>query len=192
VKLWTIQPFILYEKLLEQGVLHCDPDCEGFWGKESQEFMTAYDWLMDQMEARVGPPPAGVRYPIWAWALIDGVSKKPDLRRTEFNGFVGEHVILELEVPDADALLSDEVNWHYVLGSYYLHDVHDSDGKWEEVDAWFDGLPPDEQASVMRKSWEKVFNKDDADNAWEFVQACFWELRLDQVKGVRRFIGRGK
>jgi len=192
MKLWTIQPLCVYEKLLEQGNLHCDPDCDGFWGNVSKEFMSAYNWLVGQMEARVGPSPMGVRYPFWAWALIDGVSKKPDLRRVEFNGFVGEHVILELEIPEADVLLSDEENWHYVLGNWYLHDVHGSEGEWEEADAWFDNLPPDEQESVRRKSWEKIFDKDAPDNDWEFVQACFWELRLDQVKGVRKFFGRGK
>jgi len=85
VTLWTIQPLSLYEKLLEHGTLHCDPESEGFWGLEHKEFRAAYDWLAEQLKTRVGPPPKGVQYPFWAWALIDGVSKKPDLRRTEFN-----------------------------------------------------------------------------------------------------------
>jgi len=192
MKLWTIQPLNVYEKLLTQGTLHCNPDCDGFWGRESQEFTAAYDWLAGQMQFRISPPPEGVQYPFWAWALIDGVSKNPDLRRVEFNGFVGEHVILELEIPDVNVLLSDEENWHYVLGRYYLHDVHDNEGKWEENDAWFNGLSSNEQESVMRKSWEKIFDKDDSDNAWKYVQATFWELRLNQVKGTRKFVGRGK
>jgi len=137
---WTIQPLSLYEKLLTQSVLHCDPTDEGFWRVISAEFKSAYDWIVEQMKLRVGSPPKGVLYPFWAWALMDGISKKPDLRRTEFNNYVGENVVLELEIPDTDVLLSDEMNWHYVLNDWYLHD---DEGKWEETDAWFDALAPD-------------------------------------------------
>ena len=190
--LWTIQPLSLYEKLLVQGTLHCDPESKGFWGLDSMEFRTAYDWLVEQMKSRVGLPPKGVQYPFWAWALLDGVSKKPDLRRTEFKYEVGENVVLELEIPDTDVLLSDEVNWHYVLNGWYLHDVNDKEDKWEETDAWFDSLPADTKNSVKRTSWERIFDKDDTDNGWKFVQATFWELQAEQVKSCRRFTGRGK
>ena len=192
MKLWTIQPRSLYEKLLAQGTLHCDPECEGFWGLDSEEFKSAYDWIVAQMKERVSLPSVGVRYPFWAWALIDGVSKKPDLRRTEFNNYVGENVVIELEIPDTEVLLSDEENWHYVLNNWYLHDLNSDDGKWEETDAWFNSLPPDLKDSMKRQSWEKIFHKDDTDNGWEFVQATFWELRMDQVKSVRHFKGRGQ
>jgi len=191
VKLWTIQPLIIYEKLMAQGTLHCDPEQKGFWGLVSEEFRTAYEWLAEQMKLRVGSPPQGVRYPLWAWALIDGASKKPDLRRTEFNNYVGENVVIELEIPDTDVLLSDEVNWHYVLNNWYLHDVNDEDGKWEETEAWFNSLSPDRKEAVKQKSWERIFDKNDRDNDWTFVQATFWELQIAQVKSVRKFIGRG-
>jgi hypothetical protein len=190
--LWTIQPKTLYDKLTEHGFLYCDPEKEGFWGLDSQEFKTAYDWLAGQMKTRVGLPPKGVQYPFWAWALIDGVSKKPDLRRREFNNYVGENVVIELDVPDADVLLSDEENWHYVLNNWYLHDVKDEDGKWEDTDAWFDSLPADKQDLLRKESWTRIFDKDDTDNDWKFVQATFWELKAKQVKSVRRFTGRGK
>jgi hypothetical protein len=144
------------------------------------------------MKLCVGLPPQGVQYPIWAWALIDGVSKKPDLRRCEFNNYVGENVVLELEIPDSDLLLSDEVSWHYVLNNWYMHDVKDDDGEWEKNDAWFESLPADRKESVMRESWERIFDSEDTDNDWIFVQATFWELRLEQVKSVRLFTGRGK
>ena len=190
--LWTIQPLCLYKNLLARGILHCDPEKEGFWGLDYDEFRNAYDWIAEQMKLRIGLPPKGVHYPFWAWALIDGVSKKPDLRRIEFNNYVGENVIMELEVPDNDVLLSDEVNWHYVLNDWYLHDVNDEEGKWEENDAWFDNLPSDVKESVKRNSWEKIFDKDETDNDWDFVQATFWELRVEQVKNIRKFTGRGK
>lgn len=105
---WTIQPLILYEKLMERETLLCDPKQEGFWGLISEEFQAAYDWLAEQMCIRLAISPQDARYPFWAWALIDGVSKKPDLRRTEFNNYVDENVILELEIPDDMVQLHQE------------------------------------------------------------------------------------
>lgn len=140
---------------------------------DNKEFRAAYEWLAVQMKSRVASSPKDAQYPFWAWALIDGVSKKPDLRRTEFNNYVGENVVLEIEIPDIDVLLSDEENWHYVLNDWYLHDVSDNEGKWEKTDMWFDGLPPDTKDSVKQKSWERIFDKDDPDNDWKFVQATF-------------------
>lgn len=114
------------------------------------------------------------------------------MRRTEFNNYVGENVILELEIPDDDVLLSDEENWHYVLNNWYLHDVNNDEDKWNEIDAWFDNLPLDKQEAIKRKPWERIFDKDNADNNWKFVQATFWELRTEQIKSVRKFTGRGR
>jgi hypothetical protein len=100
--------------------------------------------------------------------------------------------VIELEIPDTDVLLSDEENWHYVLNDWYLHDVNDEEGKWEETKAWFDQLPSEVKDALKCKSWERIFDKDDKDNSWDFVQATFWELNIKQVKSVRRFTGRGK
>ena len=58
--LWTIQPLSLYEKLLAQGTLHCDPKNEGFWGYINEEFRIAYNWLVEQMNLRIGSPPVNV------------------------------------------------------------------------------------------------------------------------------------
>ena len=188
---WTIQPLRLYEKLLGQGVLCCGQQSEGLCGPYAQE-ISASNWLAGQMKLRVGAPPPGVQYPFWGWALIDGLSKKPDLRRKEFNNYVGENVVLELEIPDNGLLLFDEVNWHYVLNGWYLNDSSDEEDEWDEGDACLDSLSPDIKDSIKRKSWEKIFNKDYPDNEWVFVQATFWELCLEQVKSVQRFSGRGK
>jgi len=192
MKLWTVQPLRFYEELQTRGVLHCDPSSDGFWGAKFPEYEAAYDWLVEQMKLRVGPPPAGVQYPLWAWALIGGKSKQPAHRSVAFNdNYLDDCVILELEIANDDILLSDEENWGFVMLNRYMHDVCDSEGRWEENAAWFNNLPPDEQERVKRKSWEKIFDEDDPDNEWKSVQACFWELRLDQVKDIRRFFGFG-
>ena len=79
-----------------------------------------YDWLVKQMKRRIGEPPNGVRYPIWAWHSLDNRPAKVDLRRSEFNNYSGEHYILTIDVPEEQVLLSDEENWHFILNSWFL------------------------------------------------------------------------
>lgn len=47
-------------------------------------FGLAYDWIVEQMCKRIGPPPPSIRYPIWGWHTIEWKHAKPDLRRSEF------------------------------------------------------------------------------------------------------------
>lgn len=192
MRLWTVQPRRLYEKLKAEKVLHCVPELSEMvaeWG-----FGPAYDWLAGQMNVRVGPPPKDVFYPIWAWHTIEWQHQKPDLRRAEFRGYKGEQVCLELEIPDNMVLLSNEDAWHIVLNNGYYGDCT-NEQEMEKEDAWFDSLPPKERHLIKIKSWEKIFNVSPPyESAWEvhgkYVQATFWELRLDQVVAIRYFKGR--
>lgn len=63
------------------------------------------------------------------------------------------------------------------------------------MDAWFDSLPSEEQTAVKMKSWEKIFNVSPPyESVWgccgKYVQATFWEMKLDQVVAIRNFKGR--
>lgn len=192
MRLWTVQPEGLYEKLKTEKVLHCDP-AQSEWVTECG-FGPAYDWISKQMKVRFGPPPKGVIYPFWAWYTIDWRHQKPDLRRTEFRAYKGNQVCLEIEIPDNMVLLSNETSWHIVLNDAYYGDCVDKQ-EMEKEDAWFNNLPPKEQAFVKMKSWEKIFIVSPPyESAWEcrgkYVQATFWELRLEQVVAIRRFKGR--
>lgn len=146
------------------------------------------------MKARVGPPPKGVIYPIWAWHTIDWRHQKPDLRRMEFRACKGDQVCLELDMPDNMVLLSNEDSWHIVLNNAYYGDCSNEQEMKKEY-AWFDSISPKEQTAVKTKSWEKIFNVSPPyESAWEcrgkYVQATFWELRLEQVVAMRYFKGR--
>ena len=74
--LWTIQPLEVYKQIQEIGVYHCD-----FEKSFLNDCRDQYDWLVRQMKHRIGAPPEGVSYPVWAWYMWEGVRKKPDLRR---------------------------------------------------------------------------------------------------------------
>jgi hypothetical protein len=191
MRVWTIQDKAAYGDLCDKGVLRCDTRLSEYLTESS--FEKAYGWLASEMKERVGQPPKGVEYPIWAWYLLSSKNVKPDLRRYEFRGYEGEHYIIEAEIPDEDVLLSDEVMWHHVLNDWYIAvnaEKDDITPEYEADDVRFDNLPPDEQECEKRRSWEKVFDKNCC--PWDFVQATFWELRKEQIISVRKFIGRHK
>jgi hypothetical protein len=189
MRLWSIQPESLYVKLKAEKVLFCDPARSELISEYG--FGPAYDWLAEQMVLRVGQPPAGVKYPFWAWHTVEWKHRKPDLRRMEFRSYSGNQVCIELEVPDKDVLLSNENMWHLVLNDGYYADCS-NEQEYEAEDKWYNSLPSDEQLKVKRKSWEKIFDiSPPRENEWEshgkYVQATFWKLRFDQVIEVRHF-----
>ena len=56
---------------------------------------------------------------------------------------------------------------------------------------WFDSLSDEEKEIVKRKSWEQIFDVIHEDGTTTmYIQATFWELRLEYVKNVRFFKGR--
>lgn len=187
MRLWTVQDKMAYNDLCEKGVLHCDAALAE-WLKEDN-FKKSYDWLVIEMKERVGEPPNGVEYPIWAWYLLYGENVNPDLRRVEFRNYVGEHYVIEVEIPDNKVLLSDEEYWHLVLNGGYFSDASEDDEAAEErEEKWFISMPLVEQERVKRESWKKVFDKNCC--PWRFVQATFWELSKEQVVSVRKFYGK--
>ena len=188
MRVWTIQPLVLYNRLKEERILHCDLNLSDY--KEEGQFVSAYDWMSDQMKKRIGQLPEGVRYPFWAWHTLNWENKKPDLRKTEFRSYSEASVCLELEIPENQVLLSDEENWHFVLNNWFFSDS-DNEEDYNKDEGWFDALPQDVQQYEKKKSWEKIFNVAPSETKWHrcgcFIQATFWELRLEQIVAVRYF-----
>lgn len=183
--LWTIQPEAVYEDILRSGFYHCD-----FNKSFLSEWKRQYDWLVEQMKKRIGPPPEGVFYPVWAWHTWERKRKKPDLRRERWgNGWKGERfVCLEIDIPEKDVLLSDFDSWSIILLNGLLADTEEEDQKLE---TFYESLPPDEQRIMQDKNWEDAFDLRYVKTAWMqrgcSIQATFWELRKDQITEVRRF-----
>ena len=65
MRLWTMQPLRVWEEVQRAGVYRCDAAL--CWMAE--ELPHAYAWLAREMTKRVGPPPQGVVYPVWAWYM---------------------------------------------------------------------------------------------------------------------------
>jgi hypothetical protein len=199
MKLWTIQPLAVWQLWQDQGTFKVMPrDLE-------EDFIRAYQWLMEQMTQRVGKPPPGCQWPIWAWYQYTSQDRpKPDLRHAAHlpKGTMG--VRIEIEVEDSQVLLSDFKLWHYVLNYWYLPESEEDSESFEQELAQQDLslyhiqlLPRSDYDAKIRKSWERIFDLD-----WEeeyhlcfsrhqkMIQAVFWELRIEQVKKVDLFKAR--
>jgi len=188
MRVWSVQPLELYEKLKRDGVLHCDIELSECAGERA--ILAAYDWMCEQMRNRIELPPKGARYPFWAWHTVDWKHKKPDLRRREFRNRCRPAVCLELEIPENQILLSDMENWHVVLNDGFFC-CSNSQADYDRVNAWFEALPPDRQQDAKLKSWENIFDITPAATDWlikgRYIQATFWELNLNQIVSVRHF-----
>ena len=182
--LWTFQPAAIWDLLQTKGFYRCDSS------QIDLDFREAYDWLAGKMKERIGQPPKGVEYPVWAWYIQNWKHVKPDLRRERWcYGNGGElFACIEIEVPDEDVLLSDFDNWHCVLNRYLVPETEEED---EQQDAYYETLPEDEKRSYMEKNWERIFDITPFENGWtsrgKWVQAVFWELKKEQIRKVRFF-----
>lgn len=147
------------------------------------------------MKKRIGPPPEGVSFPVWAWYQWRKDRKKPDLRAKRwYCGYKGEKFYrLEIEIPDEQVLLSDFDAWGIILNEGLLADTEEES---DALDLIYDSLPPDKQKAMRSKNWEKVFDLTPVNNEWmirgEIIQATFWELRREHIRKAKMFISTSK
>lgn len=210
--LWTIQDCAVWEQVKVTGSYAVSDEHIEFPAEEDDAFNHlnyAYRWLARQMELRVGPPPQGVHYPIWAWYKRYGQADgKPDMRASHY--IPGKPCVrMKLDVPDYEVLLSDFDAWHHALN--YCH-LSATEVESEEFDKWCESLgvgfrdignwnldTPElrEVRATLEQSWERMLGvQPQSDENWHFpwekrsFQATFWTLRRENVLSVERFISR--
>lgn len=198
MQLWSIQTLAAWQTLQTTGVLRTDPR------RIAADFLPAYQWMVLQMQSRIGPPPPGCQFPIWVWQQCYNAAKpKPDLRQGGHlpKGMPG--VLLALVVDERSCLLSDFDLWHYVLNYWYLptSNAEQDDFVVELARVGLDyyqtkPLPDPLYHRRMEESWQRIFDLDWAADgiaspkAEKAVQATLWEIRLEQVQQVKAFIAR--
>ncbi len=188
MKLWSIQPLVVWEELQKSGILHARTDYA------DQDFLPPYRWMTAQMQQRIGPAPDMEALPFWAWFQAYGSKQaKPDLRRSGHLPSGSKGIRLELEMAMAQVLLSDFELWHYVLNNWYLPGSL-ADGELFERNR--KKKRSSEQQSMIEKSWQRIFDLNFAAAdiavplAEKSLQATFWELKLENVIDVQTFLAR--
>lgn len=188
-RVWLVRTSRALSELLDTGVLR------GHRRYVYEDFLPAYKWLRAQMRKRLGAG-ATQGYPVWVWyQYSDASHRRPDLRHTAHLPKGVQGVRIELEVPEDKLLLSDFELWHYPLNNWYLP-CSEADGERFEQSLAKSGPSPSRIQKEKEKSWERVLDLEfsDPDIAEErskkSIQACLWEVTLDQVVNVDTFTAR--
>ena len=111
MRLWTTQQIGFYDDLMKNGIAYCNR--VSFMAQEND---FAYEWMAEQMKLRIGEPPLPqITLPVWAWYQYNSrKSNKPSL--SPKNKELGcDEMMMEIEVPDKEVLLSDFSLWHFPL-----------------------------------------------------------------------------
>lgn len=182
--IWTIQPYTVYQELINNGYFYCDPK-QSLNLKDDDNFRRAYRWMIHQMTAKIGPAPKKNCYPIWAWYRSDDYKhQRPDFRWVRT---YSDEVCIELEISESKVLLSEFEAWHFVLNDWYYSPATSKE-EWERTEQWFDSLPKEEQQKVKEKSWQRIFDITPRYGEWtrndDCVQACFWSFQREQIRKV--------
>jgi hypothetical protein len=184
MRLFSLQTPDVWNTLKTEGVYRAlkskaeylkDPDDFQIFGK-------AYEYITDIMLLKGIDKP--LRYdfvkntPIWAWFLHNG-KHFVDLR-TETRVNKPGSVCIELEIPDEQVLLSGYEIWHMPLNNGYI-----SDDFWNDLenDCENDVIHSQEE---IENSWIKCFDPEFLKHE-SFIQATFFEMKLNWVKNVRFF-----
>lgn len=190
--LWTIQPEHVFRLIYKRGIYRCD-----FFKSGMKNFAESqYNWLVEQMKKRIGPPPESVTYPVWAWYRWSRTKKRPDLRAIRWYwGQKGDKFYrLEVDIPDSEVLLSDFESWAGIILNNGLLSYTEQEDK--ELDAVYESLSPEEKNEFRAKNWERVFDTAIFDNGWtnrgDTTQATFWELRRENIRQFTPFYTEGK
>lgn len=203
--LWTIQDYPAYEIFMDSGILIANEDF--VFGKELYD--PAYKWLFEQMVERIGVPPQGVKYPVWAWYQWEGKRKKLDMRQSGYAERGTKIVRLTIDVNPEMILLSDFDLYHFPLNYWYLSLTENEDMAFEEEYKRYDFAFEDLQdanintsemlmlRNKIMKSWERIFDFELEANDWvvepmerKSIQATMWYVKKEQLVNAEVFIAR--
>ncbi len=183
--LWTIQHRTTYDEFERTEILRANGKHLAFDG----EFRFHYDWLVAQMRKRIGKPPVGVQYPVWAWYQWEGQRKRRDMRCSGHAPRGTPIVQIAFEAEEKDILLSDFDTWNIAMSNQY---IADNEQDWNQ----FYASKRKDQKDAVVASWEKVFDLNRYTPDWDApldrrsIQATMWEIRIDQVKQVEFFLAK--
>ena len=203
---WTIHPLQVWEKLQQDGLMY-GPGPDLITMLHHWQGQTAYTWMVEQMERRIGKRPKPDLYPLWAWSQCrDATHPRPDLRSPGHLPSGMRGVRLACEIPNDQILLSDFQHWHQAL-NYRYHSLSQAEEEAFETELALCGLtymPSGPLCDLVfhqriLDSWQRIFDLDyvgtpgwfgDETRDEKEIQATFWQLSLDQVREITVFTSR--
>lgn len=197
VTLWTFQPYDIYQQILKEKV---------YFPQATEPFLPdwdhGYQWLIPQMNNRIGPSQQSGSFPIWAWYQWGSEIRKCPYIRAKGHFETGTHAVrIKFQKPLAEILLSDFDLWHFPLAwKAYLPQNQLDENNFEEQlkqinlkNTHFHQLPKSIQQTI-EKSWEHIFNLEynnldySLPSQQKYIQATFWSLDVNEIIQVEEFI----
>lgn len=198
MRIWTIQNEAAWAYLEEHGCLQASRQHQSdYWPK-------AYEWIREQLIARVGPPLAPDAAPLWGWYQWNGTARKrPDLRSVRHNyNPPGRYVLIECVLPDEAVMLSDYEAWHIILNDGYVgvteRDCNAHYAALERCSARPDKREAERLWRRQYESWTRVIDMEVLKAPYYHamknkpIQACFWRLKRDQIRSAKPFLSAGR
>ena len=191
--LWTTQQKEFYDELMQNGFAFCRQLSD-----LGNDMVLAYRWMADQMRKRIGEPPLPeIQYPVGAWYQYgSGKWRKPPLSEEALScgdGPSSVEVMMELDVPDNQALLSDFDLWHIPLNysGYLIHHKRSFLKKAEKLFGYrnLEKFPPDVQKMYF-KSWEKIFEirPKHKSSYTKYIQATLWWVKKEWLVSAEKMV----
>ena len=185
MKFWTVRLASELNSLNEQRILVTDS------AKPDSNRLKAYDWMASQLRLRVGHPPDKIVYPIWVWRFFNGTKNpRPDLRTKCLlpKGTAG--VLLELDLPEEQVLLSNFDAWHAVLNNHH-HSLNDAEYEKNEALAAVKGRNHPDLVMLKEASWQRIFDLSlIPDPSTYAVQGVVWQVQIESIKKTTFFTAR--
>lgn len=182
MRLWTIQSLNKFKQFQETGILS-STNKKHIW----KSFLKPYGWLISKMNEKIGYPPKGIKYPIWAWYHFNDIHKKPDLRSGGFSKRGDSLVLIEFEIDPAEVMLTCYMDWHMVLTG--MPDDYEVEGNIFDLSdkEIFDGTGHQIIIGDNRIifPWSQIIL--DANTNKKRVQATVWQVKIEQVKKITHF-----
>lgn len=197
MRLWARQHYDFYHKLQTTGLAYTPIVSE-----LAKDCCGAYEWMTAQMRERIGEPPLPEIFtPVWAWYQYNS-RKSARPAYTPYGYEATESVMLELEVPDDQVLLSGYILWHHCLNGWPIASKAEMKELDEDIDAFRDSHPgkffddyPQELKDKVTATWVRVFDLYKRDPYYatkhpknRSIQATLWLVRKEWVKSAVKII----
>lgn len=187
MQLWTVQPLTALDELKTQGVYRCQKE-KSFNLSKPGSLDQPYQWLMARMREKIGGPPEGVSYPVWAWHTWEFLHQAPDPNSAAFLRRTEDKAMMTLDVPQDQAVLTDFDAWQLVLQHMYVADAREA-AELDRLEEQLETLDENQLEKAIRDSWEHVFLIDRVDTdvltRGKYIQATFWEIRPEYIRDIR-------
>lgn len=177
IKVWSRQHQNVLQKLEEKGVYRVkERYIRKRLGSCADIYLDVYRWLRNQAGKRMDIAPEN-KFPIW-------LSVEESLKLPEAEG----HVFFELEIPESEIMIFDELKWDYIVNYLYLPKNKEDKKRFKkkvekyniqvESDIYLQDFYP-ALKKEMTASWQRLFDQEI--KLSDHQLGICWQLKKDWV-----------